>query len=61
MCFLTMLTESQWAASYGINVLPYDKMRKYVTNTNLRSAVQDNVSFKISFSTAFALAAFMRF
>jgi len=51
----------QWAASYGINVLPYGKLQRYVTSIDLRSAVQDNVAFKISFGTTFALAAFMHF
>lgn len=50
---------SKWAASYGINVLPYNKLQKYVTSVDLRSAVQDNVAMKISFGTTFAMAAFM--
>jgi len=51
----------QVLSSYGINVIPYGKLQKYVTSIDLRSAVQDNVAFKISFGTTFALAAFMRF
>jgi len=51
----------QWASSYGINVLPYNKLQKYVNSIDLRSALQDNVAFKISFGTTFALAAFMQF
>jgi len=50
----------QWAASYGYN-LPYEKLQSYVTNMNLRAAVQDNVAFKISFGTTFAMAAFVQF
>lgn len=51
----------QWAASYGYNVIPYSKLQKYVRTVDLRSVVQDNVVFKISFGTTFALAAFMGF
>ena len=51
----------QWASSYGINVIPYNKVQKYVENVDLRSAVQDNVAFKLSFGATFALAAFMHF
>lgn len=51
----------QWASSYGINVIPYNRLQKYVTGMDVRSAVQDNVAFKISFGTTFALAAFMQF
>jgi len=51
----------QVASRYGINVIPYNKLQRYVTSINLRSAVQDNVAFKISFGTTFALAAFMQF
>jgi len=52
---------TQWASSYGINVIPYNRLQKYVTGMDVRSAVQDNVAFKISFGTTFALAAFMQF
>ncbi|PMD64756.1 uncharacterized protein K444DRAFT_554028, partial [Hyaloscypha bicolor E] len=48
----------QWASSYGIHIIPYNRLQKYVTSIDLRSAVQDNVAFKISFGTTFALAAF---
>ncbi|KAH8683269.1 hypothetical protein BGZ60DRAFT_467561 [Tricladium varicosporioides] len=51
----------QWASSYGINVIPYNRLQKYATSVDLRSAVQDNVAFKLSFGMTFAMAAFMRF
>jgi hypothetical protein len=51
----------QWASSYGINVIPYNRLQKYFTSIDLRSAVQDNVAFKLSFGTTFAMAAFMEF
>jgi len=56
-----LVVGAQWAASYGINLLPYDKLQRYVTSLDLRSAVQDNVAFKLSFGMTFALAAFMHF
>ncbi|KAK0099683.1 hypothetical protein ONS95_013425 [Cadophora gregata] len=51
----------QYASNHGINIIPYNRLQKYVTSIDLRSAVQDNVAFKISFGTTFALAAFMQF
>merc|ERR1712093_50677 len=51
----------QYASNHGINIIPYNRLQRYVTSIDLRSAVQDNVAFKISFGTTFALAAFMHF
>jgi hypothetical protein len=52
----------QYASSQlGINIIPYNRLQRYVTSIDLRSAVQDNIAFKVSFGTTFALAAFMRF
>ncbi|PQE11941.1 fun14 family protein [Rutstroemia sp. NJR-2017a BVV2] len=51
----------QWASSYGINLLPYERVQRYVKGVDLRSAIQDNVAFKVSFGTTFAMAAFMHF
>jgi hypothetical protein len=56
-----VLMRRQWASSYGIHIIPYNCLQKYVTSIDLRPAVQDNVAFKISFGTTFALAAFMHF
>jgi hypothetical protein len=56
-----VLMRRQWASSYGIHIIPYNRLQKYVTSIDLRSAVQDNVAFKVSFGTTFALAAFMHF
>ena len=55
------LIERQWAQSYGIHIIPYNRLQKYFTGVNFRSAVQDNVAFKLSFGTTFAMAAFMQF
>jgi hypothetical protein len=56
-----ILMSSKYASSYGINVIPYGKLQRYVTSVDLRSAIQDNVAFKMSFGMTFALAAFMQF
>lgn len=56
-----MVVGVQVASSYGIHIIPYNRLQKYVTSIDLRSAVQDNVAFKLSFGTTFALAAFMEF
>lgn len=51
----------QTAESYGIHVVPYKRMQDYFTNIDMRSAVQDNMAFKISFGALFALSAFAEF
>ncbi|CAK1365802.1 unnamed protein product [Cercospora beticola] len=48
----------QTAESYGIHLIPYKTIGKYVKGVDVRSAVQDNVAFKISFGLMFALSAF---
>lgn len=48
----------QTAESYGIHLVPYKTLQNYVKGVNLRSAVQDNIAFKISFGLMFALSAF---
>jgi len=56
-----MVVGLQWASSYNINVIPYDKLQRYVSGIDLRSAVQDNMAFKLSFGATFAMSAFMHF
>ncbi|KAA8572786.1 hypothetical protein MFRU_003g00970 [Monilinia fructicola] len=51
----------QWASSHGLDLIPTDRIQRYIKHVNLRSAIQDNVAFKVSFGTTFAMAAFMRF
>ena len=51
----------QTAESYGIHLVPYRTMQKYVKSVDVRSAVQDNVAFKLSFGLMFALAGFAEF
>ncbi|KAF2087007.1 hypothetical protein K490DRAFT_14023, partial [Saccharata proteae CBS 121410] len=48
----------QFMDSRGIHLIPYGRLQKYFSNINLTSALQDNVAFKLSFGTTFALAAF---
>jgi hypothetical protein len=51
----------QTAESYGIHLVPYRTIQGYVKGVDVRSAVQDNVAFKISFGLMFALSAFAQF
>lgn len=51
----------QYAARKGYDILPVDRVQRYVQGVNLRSAVHDNVAFKISFGLMFALASFGEF
>jgi hypothetical protein len=53
-----MVAGVQVAESYGIHLVPYKKIQGYVKGVDVRSAVQDNVAFKISFGLMFALSAF---
>ena len=51
----------QYAARKGYNIIPVDRLQRYVSGVNLRSAINDNVAFKISFGLMFALSAFGEF
>ena len=51
----------QYAARKGYNIIPVDRVQRYVSGVNLRSAINDNVAFKISFGVMFALSAFGEF
>ncbi|KAF2208342.1 hypothetical protein CERZMDRAFT_87732 [Cercospora zeae-maydis SCOH1-5] len=48
----------QTAESYGIRLVPYKTIGKYVKGVDVRSAMRENVAFKISFGLMFALSAF---
>lgn len=41
--------------------MPVDKIQRYVKGINLRSALNDNAAFKISFGLMFALTALGEF
>ena len=51
----------QTAESYGIHLVPYKWIQGYAKSVDIRSAVQDNAAFKISFGMMFALSAFAEF
>ncbi|TGO61693.1 hypothetical protein BCON_0025g00200 [Botryotinia convoluta] len=56
-----MVVAIQWASSHGLDIVPTDRIQRYIKHVNLRSLVEENVAFKVSFGTTFAMAAFMRF
>ncbi|TEY39864.1 hypothetical protein BOTCAL_0449g00010 [Botryotinia calthae] len=56
-----MVVGIQWASSHGLNIIPTDRIQRYIKHINLRSLMEENVAFKVSFGTTFAMAAFMRF
>ena len=41
--------------------MPVERVQRYVKRIDLRSAINDNVAFKISFGLMFALASFGEF
>lgn len=51
-------TQNKTAEYYGIHLVPYNRLQRYVKGIDLRSAVQDNVALKLSFGATFALAGF---
>lgn len=51
----------QVAARKGYNFIPVEKVQRYFTNIDVRSAINDNLAFKISFGLMFALSAFGEF
>ncbi|EKG15986.1 hypothetical protein MPH_06807 [Macrophomina phaseolina MS6] len=51
----------QFLESRGIHIVPYKTIQKYAKSIDVRSALQDNVAFKLAFGSTFALAAFAEF
>ncbi|KAJ5865324.1 uncharacterized protein N7529_007240 [Penicillium soppii] len=51
----------EFAASKGYNILPLQRMQKYVKNVDLKRAMSQNRPFKISFGAMMAMAAFANF
>lgn len=41
--------------------MPYDRIQGYFKDVDVRSALQENAAFKLSFGATFALAAFANF
>ncbi|KAH7051223.1 hypothetical protein B0J12DRAFT_662454 [Macrophomina phaseolina] len=52
---------TQFLESRGIHIVPYKTIQKYAKSIDVRSALQDNVAFKLAFGSTFALAAFAEF
>lgn len=55
------LTDDQYMASKGFNIIPTSRIQRYVKGIDLRSAIEDNVAFKLSFGLTFALASLASF
>ncbi|KAJ5461628.1 uncharacterized protein N7458_003180 [Penicillium daleae] len=51
----------EWAASKGYNILPLNRLQKYVKNADLGRMVSEHRPFKISFGMMMAMAAFAQF
>ncbi|KAF2158193.1 hypothetical protein K461DRAFT_318174 [Myriangium duriaei CBS 260.36] len=47
--------------SRGIHVVPYGWIQRYFSSVDVRSLVQDNAAFKLSFGATFALVGFLDF
>ena len=45
----------------GYNILPTARMQRYIKGIDLRSAIEDNVAFKLSLGVTFMLATFAEF
>ncbi|KAF6223553.1 hypothetical protein HO133_000396 [Letharia lupina] len=61
MLFGLLVFGVQYMASQGYNIIPTTKLQRYVKGIDLRSAVEDNVAFKLSFGLTFALASLASF
>lgn len=61
MLFGLLVFGVQYLASQGYNIIPTTKLQRYVKGIDLRSAVEDNVAFKLSFGLTFALASMASF
>lgn len=51
----------QTAASYGVHIVPYNSIQRYVKGIDIKGALQENVPLKISFGMLFALTGFGSF
>ncbi|KAJ5958569.1 uncharacterized protein N7479_005719 [Penicillium vulpinum] len=51
----------EYAASKGYNVLPINRIQKYVKRVDLRRAMREKRPFKMSFGAMMAMAAFANF
>jgi hypothetical protein len=46
------------AESYGIRLIPYSMLQRYIKGIDFKGAVRDNVALKVSFGLMFALSGF---
>ncbi|CAI7603327.1 unnamed protein product [Penicillium glandicola] len=51
----------EYAASKGYNILPINRIQKYVKRVDLRRAMSEHRPFKMSFGAMMAMAAFANF
>jgi hypothetical protein len=51
----------QWAARYGIDIVPYHTLQRYFKSIDGKSAMRENAAFKLSFGLALVMAGFLRF
>ncbi|KAJ5360395.1 hypothetical protein N7517_009586 [Penicillium concentricum] len=51
----------EYAASKGYNILPINRIQKYVKHVDLRRAMSEKRPFKMSFGAVMAMAAFANF
>ncbi|EKV12546.1 FUN14 [Penicillium digitatum] len=51
----------EFAASKGYNILPINRIQKYVKSVDLRRAMSEKRPFKMSFGAVMAMAAFANF
>ncbi|KAA8641856.1 uncharacterized protein ATNIH1004_010795 [Aspergillus tanneri] len=56
-----VVVEEKWAAAKGFNVLPLEKLQRYVKGVDLQGMVSRQIPFKLSFGATMALAAFAQF
>jgi len=48
----------EWAASKGYNILPVNRLQKYVKSVDLQRFMAEKMPFKTSFGATMAMAAF---
>ncbi|BCR85912.1 uncharacterized protein ACHE_21370S [Aspergillus chevalieri] len=51
----------EWAASKGYNIVPVNRLQRYVKNTDLQRALSKYAPFKVTFGLTMSLAAFAQF
>jgi hypothetical protein len=49
------------AEYYGIRLIPYSMLQRYIKGIDFRGLLHDNVALKVSFGVMFALSGFAEF